>query len=109
MPTPDHRQTALLAPPQGELFAATDGTPDGDLATRAGVPDRFVDGVRAELNATLALVRDAAVLPWEDPSKAMLAEMRMRSMSRWLPQEERATLLAAFDGELDRLYGPEDA
>ncbi|MCC7276560.1 MAG: hypothetical protein IT561_28105 [Alphaproteobacteria bacterium] len=69
----------------------------------------FVERVRRELAGTLALVRGAAGLPWADLTRTTLAELRFRSMSGWLPTSEAATLRAAFDAEMDRLYAIEDA
>lgn len=69
------------------------------------MPDAFIQDIRAELNATLALTRDAATLPWPDAEGALRAEMRVRSMSRWLPTAEAAALVEAFDREMDRLDG----
>jgi len=48
-------------------------------------------------------------LPWRDLTAAYLAEMRFRSVSRWLPATEAERLVAMFDVELDRLYALLDA
>ena len=104
MPTPPG-QGSLFAAPQGELFARDGEGCDGrgELASQVEVPDEFIEGVRAELNAMLALVRDAVTLPWADADQALRAELRMNSMSRWLPTAEATALVEAFERELHRL------
>jgi hypothetical protein len=52
----------------------------------------------------LALVQDAAALPWKDLTQATLAELRFDSIAGWLPATEAAALRAEFHRELDRLY-----
>lgn len=69
----------------------------------------FVARIRAELEATLAMVRVADRLPWPDLTRMTLAELRFRSIVRWLPEAEAAGLRAAFDTEMERLYALEDA
>jgi hypothetical protein len=69
----------------------------------------FVDRIRSELNDTLALVRAADRLPWPDLTRTTLAELRFKSIVRYLPPLEAAALTAAFDAEMDRLYALEDA
>lgn len=66
----------------------------------------FVERIRSELTATLAMVRAADRLPWPDLTRTTLAELRFRSIVRWLPAEEAEALRAAFDTEIDRLYAP---
>ena len=82
---------------QSDLFA------DGDTPA-AHVPEDFIARIRAELLATIACVESAALLPWSDPAKAMLTEMRFHSISNWLPDQEAAALRARFDSQLERLY-----
>lgn len=94
---------------QADLFDMAPGDAPAARPGHGGLaepPDAaFVDGVRQELTATLARVRAAAdALPWRDLTAAYLAELRFRSISRWLPAAEAARLVASFDAELDRLY-----
>ena len=63
---------------------------------------------KLELEATLATVRRATRLPWPDLTRATLAELRFNSIARWVPAEEAATLRAAFEVEMARLYRLED-
>ena len=70
-------------------------------------PD-FVDEIRTELVATLALARQAATLPWRDLTRATLAELRFNSIAGWLPDDEAAALRAAFAIEMTRLYAIAD-
>lgn len=67
-------------------------------------PADFVARIRGELTGTLALVREAATLPWKDLTAATLAELRFDSIAGWLPQDEAVALRAEFHRELDRLY-----
>lgn len=64
----------------------------------------FVAETRARLQATLALVKAAEKMPWND----MLRVIREDNGFRWakdvLPPEEGAALWAEFDAEMDRLY-----
>lgn len=90
--------------PQLDLF--------GEQPARVGnapvvtfVPDAaFVDKIRRELVGTVAMVRAADGLPWPDLTQMTLAEMRFRSISRYLPDAEAAELRAAFDSAMERIY-----
>jgi len=88
---------------QPDLFAS-----NGDMfaprAEEEPPPADFIDRIRGELQATLALAAGAAVLPWPDPTKALLTEMRFNSITNWLPAQEADSLRRAFNAELDRLY-----
>lgn len=96
--------------PQLDLFGAQ--PPRGNNDAAAGVtfvPDAaFVDRIRRELTATLAMVRAADALPWPDLTQMTLAEMRYRSIARYLPEEEAAQLRSDFDAEMMRIYEIED-
>lgn len=98
------------APAQSDLFDAAAG--DGGAAGPCSEPpdEAFVDGIRRELRATLAKV-DASSdrLPWADPTRAYLAEMRFRSIARWLPEPEARGLVHSFDEAIDRVYAAIDA
>jgi hypothetical protein len=93
--------------PQLDLFA------DDPKAAPRGLgfvaPPEMVERIRAELLATLERVRAAEALPWPDLTQATLGEMRFRSVSRYLPEEEAAALRAAFDVEMARLWEAERA
>ncbi len=65
--------------------------------------------MRAELTATLARVRGAGFLPWPDLTQTTLAELRFKSIAGWLPEDEAASLRAAFEVEMARLYEAEDS
>lgn len=92
---------------QSDLF---DGAGGAAAPEAFEAPDAaFVEGIRRELTATLRKVEAAeGVLPWGDLTKAYLAEMRFRSISRWLPAEEAGALVAAFDAALERVYAALD-
>lgn len=90
--------------PQLDLF--------GEQPTRAGkapvvtfVPDAaFIDKIRRELVGTVEMVRTAESLPWPDLTQMTLAEMRFRSIARYLPDDEAAELRSAFDAAMERIY-----
>jgi hypothetical protein len=69
---------------------------------------QFVERIRTELVATLAKVRGADGLPWPDLTQTLLAEMRFRSISRYLPESEALGLRTAFEAEMTRLYALDD-
>ena len=81
---------------QPDLFAGTE-------PPRAIAPE-IVEMTRQRLHATLALVKGATTMPWDD----MLRVIREDNGFRWgkdlLPPEEGAALWAEFDREMDRLY-----
>ena len=68
----------------------------------------FIQDIRDELNATLALARASATFPWKDLTQTYMVEMRLNSMSRWLPRQEAVVLRRAFAAEMDRLYEAAD-
>lgn len=68
------------------------------------MPPEFVDRIRRELTATLALVTGAAELPWHDLTAATLAELRFKSVADWLPAEEADDLRERFGREMLRLW-----
>jgi hypothetical protein len=67
-------------------------------------PADFVGRIRDELANTLARVREAVALPWNDLTTATLAELRFNSIAGWLPPDEANTLRNNFQEELRRLY-----
>ena len=92
---------------QPDLFASS-----GDLfdprEDEEAPPADFIERIRGELQDTLALAAGATVLPWADPTKALLTEMRFHSIANWLPADEAAELRHSFAAELDRLYEAAD-
>jgi hypothetical protein len=97
---------------QPDLFArAADRLGAEHAALEAPPPEDFVARIRDELVSTLAHVREAAVMPWNDLTTATLAELRFNSIARWLPPNEADSLRNDFRVELRRLYavteGPE--
>ena len=96
-----------MASSQTELFADL-APPDAPVRTEFQVTPEFVARIRSELNETLALVRDAELLPWPDLTRTTLAELRFNSLARWLPDAEAAMLREAFEAEMTRLYDAED-
>ena len=82
---------------------------------RASQPDLFADpaprvseemlaSIRARLHAKLALVREAATMPWSDQLTIIHEDNGFRFAKDLLPPEEGAALWAAFDVEMNRLY-----
>jgi hypothetical protein len=69
----------------------------------------FIDGIREELLTTLALARDAAVLPWPNLTRATLAELHFNSVARYLPNAEAERLRGEFAVEIARLWAVEEA
>lgn len=96
-----HAQPDLFAIPQKDLFGPTESREEPYRVTEA---DRAP--VRRALYALLEKAENADRLPW-DYTQAALAEMRMDSMSKWLPEDEAASLRQRFADQLDRLYALE--
>jgi hypothetical protein len=91
------RQPDLFAArpdPEGPEYTLPDGPPPAD----------FTDRIRGELEGTLARVREAASLPWQDLTATTLAEMRFNSIAGWLPRDEANALRTGFQIEMTRLY-----
>ncbi len=65
--------------------------------------------IRARLHATLALVRSAATMPWDDHLAIIREDNAFRFGKDILPPEEGAALWAAFDVEMNRLYAEMNA
>lgn len=86
---------------QLDLFATPEKAAERYQVTEA---DRVP--VRRDLYALLEKARNAERLPW-DYTQAALAEMKIDSMSKWLPEAEAADLRQRFADELDRLYALE--
>jgi hypothetical protein len=91
---------------QPDLFEAARPTPDGGYAAllKEPPPAEFIERIRAELIATLAMTREAAALPWKDPTAATLAELRFNSITNWLPTAEGEALRESFNREMARLW-----
>jgi hypothetical protein len=98
-----------MAGPQLDLFGEAQPNLEELLPTGFEPPPAdFVQRIRDELEATLALARGAVRLPWPDLTRATLAELRFHSIARWLPGGEAAALRAAFEAEMARLWAAED-
>ena len=87
---------------QGNLF---DGHEDALPKTGGGwrfEPD--LPKIRAELRAWIDEARAAEEMP-QDRVKFSYRRTVLPQMSRWLPDDERAELIRAFDAEVARLTG----
>ena len=73
------------------------------------MPAEFVERIRNELSATLALARGAERLPWKDPTAATLAELRFNSIAGWLPEPEAEGFRAQFSVQMRRLWAAASA
>src|SRR5216683_4601683 len=67
-------------------------------------PADFIERIRNELVGTLVMTREAAALPWKDPTAATLAELRFNSITNWLPAAEGEALRESFNREMARLW-----
>jgi hypothetical protein len=87
---------------QPDLFGAEEQTElfDAEAAPPAYRPD--LDAVRKRLHRILAEARAAEKLPW-DKDKLLVYRTVFPRMTGWLPEEEGAQLMFAFDTELARL------
>ena len=95
---------------QLDLFGGSDRASAESGRGMIEPPDaEFVERIRQELLATLALVREATYLPWANLTSSTLAEMRFKSIAGWLPQPEADSLRDLFEAELVRIYANEDA
>jgi hypothetical protein len=95
---------------QPSLFDRPADSPTGSLVDQLDEHpgEEFIQGIRDELLATLALARGAATFPWPELTKTYMVEMRFNSMSNWLPREEAVVLRRQFSAEMDRLYEAAD-
>lgn len=66
--------------------------------------DEFLAHVRSRLHATLALVKSAEAMPWNDMLAIIREDNGFRYAKDFLPPAEGAALWAEFDAEMDRLY-----
>lgn len=66
--------------------------------------DEIVGIVRARLRATLKVVQSAKEMPWTDQLAIIREDNAFRYDKDVLPAAEGATLWAAFNVEMDRLY-----
>jgi hypothetical protein len=83
---------------QAELFTTlpcTGDQPNGEI----------VEIVRRRLRATLELVRASTKMPWTDQLAIIREDNAFRYDKDVLPAAEGAALWAAFNVEMDRLYG----
>jgi uncharacterized protein (DUF2267 family) len=82
---------------QADLFASP-----SHVAERA--TEEVVSVIRNRLHATLALVKAAVSMPWDEPLSVIREENAFRFGKDALPDEEAAKLWAEFDAEMNRLY-----
>lgn len=82
---------------QADLF----GTPS---PAREQPSDEIVAIYRKRLRASLALVKAAEVMPWNDMLTIIKEDNAFRFGKDVLPPEEGAALWAEFNVEMDRLY-----
>ena len=69
-----------------------------------GTLSEIVQIVRARLHATLALVKSAQIMPWEDQLSIIREDNAFRFSKDVLPSAEGAALWTEFNKEMDRLY-----
>ncbi len=60
--------------------------------------------VRARLHATLALVKSAETMPWDDTLSIIREDNAFRFGKDGPPPDEGAALWVEFNAEMDRLY-----
>jgi hypothetical protein len=85
---------------QTDLFTRPADAPVDSLADTldAHPGEAFIQRIRDDLDAKLALVHAAERFPWSNPTRVYSEEMRVNSMSRWLPRAEAVALRRAFAG-----------
>ena len=66
--------------------------------------EEIVALVRSRLHATLAVVKAAKSMPWQDQLTIIREDNAFRFGKDVLPPAEGAALWAEFDAEMDRLY-----
>ncbi len=95
---------------QPGLFDSPTSSPTGSLVDQLDEHpgEEFIQGIRNDLCATLALARGAETFPWPDLTQTYMVEMRFYSMSKWLPRQEAIALRRQFAAEMDRLYEAAD-
>lgn len=95
---------------QPSLFDTPSNSSTGSLVDQLDEHpgEDFIQGIRDELHATLALARGAAAFPWPDLTQTYMVEMRFNSMSNWLQRQEAVALRREFAAEMDRLYEAAD-
>jgi len=82
---------------QADLFGSQPRAPEQPS-------DEIVALVRTRLHATLALVKAAETMPWNDQLAIIREDNGFRFGKDILPQAEGAALWAEFDVEMNRLY-----
>jgi hypothetical protein len=86
-----------MAGNQGDLF----GAPEPGAKRPS---EEVVAIIRERLHTTLALVKGAERMPWDDQLTIIREDNAFRYGKDWLPPEEGAALWAEFDAEMERLY-----
>jgi hypothetical protein len=99
------RQPDLFAT-QGDIFAMPKDDPNWSLACEMEEHpgEEFIDRIRQDLHRMLDRARVANGLPWKDLTETYAMEMKMNSMSRWLPRHEARVLRKQFAAAMDRIY-----
>lgn len=97
---------SFRSPRQPDLFETAQRGPNGGYAAllQEPPPADFIERIRNELIGTLVMARQAARLPWKDPTAATLAELRFNSITNWLPESEAETLRQSFNQAMARLW-----
>jgi hypothetical protein len=91
-----------MAGQQFDLFGTGGAT--APKRGREAPSEEVVRLVRARLQATLALVRGAERMPWEDHLAIIREDNAFRFGVEALPEAEGAAMWAEFDRHMDRLY-----
>jgi hypothetical protein len=86
---------------QGDLFE-TETQEDGARRAAAYVFKPNLEKIRAELRGVVAKARASQDEPW-DAAELRYYQTVLPQMSRWLPDDERAELIRAFEAEVARL------
>lgn len=72
--------------------------PQAQMHTASSGCDRQSGSLHAKLQELI----DAPAMPWSERDLGVWSAM-WPQMSRWLPDEERTALIAAFDAQIERL------
>lgn len=86
-----------MAHTQDDLFGSSAGTVEGPS-------EEILALVRQRLHASLALVKAADAMPWDDQLAIIPEDNAFRYGKGLLPKAEGDALWAEFDVEMDRLY-----
>jgi hypothetical protein len=87
---------------QGDLFRDLEPAAQANDRPRPWVYKPNLEKIRSELRGVVAKARASATEPW-DAREFGYWRTVLPQMSRWLPEEERAELIRAFEAEVARL------